>query len=184
MELSGENRERRTKNQAFLEYVDTVVTAIVAVALLSTFAVRVVRVDGHSMEPTLLDGERLITTNFLYDPEHGDIVVIDAYIPHGLPLIKRVIGVAGDTIDIDFEAGVVYRNGQALEEPYTAEPTWTYEGVDFPLTVPDGTLFVMGDNRNHSSDSRLPDIGCVDVRDVLGKSVWRIAPLARMGSVE
>ncbi len=182
--MDGKTQKQRRKNKEILEYVDTVLTALVVIALSYTFLVRVVRVDGRSMNPTLLDGQRLLATDLFYTPERGDIVVIDAYIPHGLPLIKRVIGVAGDTIDIDFNEGLVYRNGELLDEPYIAEPTYMFEGTVFPLTVPEGTIFVMGDNRNHSSDSRDPDIGCIDVRDVLGRAFWSVAPLNRMGAVE
>ena len=110
--------------------------------------------------------------------------IVDSYIPYGKPLVKRVIGKAGDTIDIDFTAGIVYRNGEALDEPYTAEPTYTYEGMDFPLTVPDNCLFLMGDNRNGSKDSRSTDIGCVDTRDILGTALWRILPFSKIGAVQ
>lgn len=182
--MDERTQKRRKRNKSVLEYLDAVLTAIVVIALSYTFVVRVVRVDGRSMNPTLLDGERLLATGLFYTPDRGDIVVIDAYIPHGLPLIKRVIGVAGDTIDIDFSEGLVYRNGELLDEPYIAEPTLTFEGMTFPLTVPEGTVFVMGDNRNHSSDSRNPEIGCIDVRDVLGRAFWCVAPLNRMGAVE
>lgn len=178
--MDGRDEKRRRRNREILEYVDAVVMAIVVIALCFTFLARAVRVDGHSMEPTLQDGQRLLATSLPYTPARGDIVVIDAYIPHGQPLIKRVIGIEGDTIDIDFDAGIVYRNGEALDEPYTAEPTWTFEGASFPLTVPQGQVFVMGDNRNHSRDSRDPSVGCVDVRDVMGRAFWRIAPPGRM----
>ena len=91
---------------------------------------------------------------------------------------------AYNAIDIDFTAGIVYRNGEALDEPYTAEPTYTYEGMDFPLTVPDNCLFLMGDNRNGSKDSRSTDIGCVDTRDILGTALWRILPFSKIGAVQ
>lgn len=182
--MAGSRKNRYQKNREFLEYVDSVALAVVVIALVFTFCFRAVRVDGSSMNPTLLDGDRLVTTNFFYTPKRGDVVVVDSYIPHGLPLVKRVIGVAGDEIDIDFLTGTVTRNGEVLEETYVLEPTWTYEGVEFPITVPEGQLFLMGDNRNGSKDSRDPEIGCVDTRDILGKAIWRIAPLERMGVVE
>lgn len=176
-------KERYRKNRETLEWFDALAVAVAVIALIFTFAVRIVQVDGSSMYPTLHNGERVLIGTFM-QPDYGDVVVIDSYIPYGKPLVKRVIGKAGDTIDIDFEAGIVYRNGQALEEPYVAEPTWTYESVDFPITVPDGCLFLMGDNRNQSKDSRDQEIGCVDTRDVLGVAIWRVLPFSKMGAVE
>ena len=88
------------------------------------------------------------------------------------PIVKRVIATEGQTVDIDFEAGVVYVDGEALDEPYINEPTYMEEGTEFPLTVPEGCIFVMGDNRNHSSDSRDSRLGTVDTRCVLGKAVF------------
>ena len=174
---------RSKRNKEFLEWMDALVLSILLLALLFTFVVRPLRVDGSSMLPNFVDGERVLAWQLGYTPEHGDVVVLDAYTPHGKTLIKRVIGVAGDTIDIDFQNGIVYRNGEALVEPYTAEPTFLYEGLDFPVTVPEGCIFVMGDNRNNSRDSRDSDIGCVDVRDVLGKVVFRLSPLNKIGVI-
>ena len=168
--MNTDFKTRYRHNKDILEWLDAVVLAVVTVALLSTFCARLVRVDGSSMNPGLLHGQRLLT------PDYGDIVVTDSRIDYGKPLIKRVIGKAGDTIDIDFAAGIVYRNGEALDEPYTAEPTYMEEGTEFPLTVPENSLFLMGDNRNHSGDSRSSLIGCIDTRDILGVAVLRLAP--------
>ena len=173
-------KDRYRRNRGILEWYDALAVAVAAIALVFTFGVRIVQVDGSSMNPTLYDGQRILI-GALWQPDYGDVVVIDSYIPYGKPLVKRVIGKAGDTIDIDFTSGVVYRNGQALHEAYVAEPTWTYEGVSFPLTVPEGKLFIMGDNRNNSKDSRDAEIGCVDSRDVLGVALLRLPPFAEGG---
>ena len=165
-------KERRLKtNRTLLEYLDSILLAVIAVAMIFTFVARLIRVDGHSMEPTLHDRQLLVISSLPYTPHHGDVVVVDAYTRHSRTLIKRVIGTEGDTIDIDFVTGTVYRNGEALEEPYTAEPTFTQLDMQFPVTVPEGCVFVMGDNRNNSLDSRLAEIGFVDTRDILGKSI-------------
>ena len=176
-------KDRYKRNKDILEWYDALAVAVAVIALVFTFGLRVVQVDGHSMQPTLLNGERLLMTP-LKTPDYGDVVIVDSYIPYGKPLVKRVIGKAGDTIDIDFEAGIVYRNGAALEEPYTAEPTYLFESVEFPITVPDGCLFLMGDNRNNSTDSRDVSVGCVDERDIMGAAVLRVLPFGKIGAAE
>ena len=160
---------KRNKNN--LEWFEAMVMAMVAVALVFTFAVRMIRVEGESMVPTLQDGQRILISSLPYQPQYGDIIVTDAYTSYGEPLVKRVIGKAGDEIDIDFQNGIVYRNGQALDEPYTAEPTYLQESVEFPVTVPEDCLFVMGDNRNHSTDSRDQRVGFIHVNYVLGRGL-------------
>ena len=97
---------------------------------------------------------------------------------NGYPIIKRVIATEGQTVDIDFDQGVVYVDGQALQEDYTYTPTNVKEGMQFPLTVAEGCLFVMGDNRNRSKDSRNPEIGLVDKREILGKAIFLFLPAA------
>ena len=176
-------QQRIRSNRNLLEWVDSLVFAAVALALIFTFGVRIVQVDGSSMNPGLVNGERLLLSSLPYEPEYGDVVVIDSYTGYGKLLIKRVIGKEGDVIDIDFDAGIVYRNGQPLDEPYTADGTYLSEGVQFPLTVPPGYLFIMGDNRNNSKDSRSPEIGCVAEGDVLGKAVLRLTPFDKFGAI-
>jgi len=112
------------------------------------------------------------------------VVVVDSYINYGKPLVKRVIAKGGDTVDIDVEQGLVYVNGEALDEPYVPEGTLSTGNVEFPLTVPEGTLFLMGDNRQHSTDSRSSDVGFIDERDILGKVVLRIYPFNKIGLIE
>ena len=110
------------------------------------------------------------------DYKYGDIVVLrkEAFLEE--PIVKRVIATEGQTVDSDFDAGVVYVDGQALEEDYINEPTCLEEGTEFPLTVPEGSIFVMGDNRNHSNDSRDSRLGTVDARYVIGKAVFLAFP--------
>ena len=173
-EVSPEKEEGRD----LYEWAQALVCSVLAVVLLFTFVIRLIGVDGHSMVPTLQDGDRLLVLNAMLDNdyEYGDIVVLrkDTFLEE--PIVKRVIATEGQTVDIDFDAGVVYVDGTALEEPYTREPTWTQEGTEFPLTVPEGSIFVMGDNRNHSSDSRSSDLGTVDTRYVIGKAVFLLFP--------
>ena len=111
------------------------------------------------------------------DPQPGDIVVLTKEFDAARgPIVKRIIAVEGQTVDIDFVSGAVYVDGELLEEDYINEPTYVEEGTEFPLTVPEGSIFVMGDNRNHSSDSRSSDLGTVDTRYVIGKAVFLLFP--------
>ncbi len=161
-----------------------VMVCLVFVTLLFVFAIRLVGVVGDSMYPTLHEGDRLtLLSNFLYEPEVGDIVVLRAVNFGDEPIVKRVIAEGGQTIDIDFNTGDVRVDGELLDEPYINNRTTRFEGVEFPLTVPDDCIFVMGDNRLHSTDSRHPSIGCVDKRYVLGKAMQIILPLEHFGGV-
>ena len=131
------------------------------------------------MNQTLLHGDYLLLVNniFYREPAYGDIVVVtkDSF-DDGAPIVKRVIATEGQIVDIDFTAGIVYVDGVALDEPYTNTPTNTNGGMTFPLTVEEGCLFVMGDNRNKSKDSRYLEIGLVDEREILGKAIFLIYP--------
>ena len=174
-EASG---QRETPGRALYEWTQALVGSVLTVVLVFTFLIRLIGVDGHSMVPTLQNGDRLLVLSSLLDSdyEYGDIVVLreESFLEE--PIVKRVIATEGQTVDIDFEAGVVYVDGEALDEPYINEPTYMEEGTEFPLTVPEGCIFVMGDNRNHSSDSRDSRLGTVDTRCVLGKAVFLAFP--------
>lgn len=178
------DQKQREKNTAVLEWFDSLIFALALVLLVLLFVVRTINVDGSSMEPTLQDGQQLLARSLFYKPERGDIVVIDGYISYGKPLIKRVIGVGGDTIDINFETGDVMVNGIVQEEPYISAPTLNQYDVSFPLTVPEGKLFLMGDNRPHSKDSRDSEIGFIDERDIQGKVFFRLFPISVFGQIE
>ena len=161
------------------EWVQSLVGSVLVVVAVFTFGIRMLGVDGHSMLNTLQHDDRLLVVNpiFYHDYKYGDIVILRK---NGAfdndPIVKRVIAVGGQTVDIDFDAGVVYVDGEALEEDYIREPTYTAEGTEFPLTVPEGSIFVMGDNRNGSSDSRDYRLGTVDTRYVIGKAAFLIFP--------
>lgn len=161
------------------------VGCLLVVVLIFTLVVRIIAVDGDSMLPTLHDQERvlLLSSNLYTEPENGDIVV--AY-SSGLqkPLVKRVIATEGQTVDIDFAAHEVWVDGELLDEPYIAAPTAAYADVSFPQTVPEGHVFVMGDNRNNSRDSRDSAVGMVDTRCILGKVLLRISPWEKAGKIE
>lgn len=153
--------------------------AVLAVLLLS-FVASTVITYGESMEQTLLPGDRLLVTR-LGTFKAGDIVAIVQ--PNNLnkPLVKRIIAKEGQTIDIDFKSAQVTIDGVLQDEPYINTPTNLFFDLQFPLTVPPGCVFVMGDNRNHSLDSRSGEIGMIDERYILGKTLVRFAPLDRIG---
>lgn len=178
------DQKQREKNTAILEWFDALIFALSMVLVILLFVVRTVSVDGTSMVPTLDDGDQVFAVSLFYSPQRGDIVIVDDYIPYGGRLVKRVIGVGGDEINIDFEAGVVYVNGEPLDEPYVSAPTNRAFDVQFPLTVPKGQLFLMGDNRPYSKDSRSSEIGFIDERDILGKAVLRILPTSKFGVIK
>ena len=170
--------QKKEEGRDLYEWTQALVCSVLAVVLLFTFVVRLIGVDGHSMVPTLQDGDRLLVLNSLWDSdyEYGDILVLrkESFLEE--PIVKRVIATEGQTVDIDFAAGVVYVDGRALEEDYVRQPTWLDEGLEFPVTVPEGCVFVLGDNRNDSDDSRDPDLGPVDTREILGRAVALLFP--------
>ncbi len=160
-----------------LELLQMLVCSVVAVALCFTFVGRVVGVSGASMEPTLCQRERLlVVSTHLHTPQQGDVVVLrkDSFAHEAI--IKRVIATEGQRVDIDFASGTVSVDGVVLEEPYVMEPTVDAGDVSFPLTVESGCVFVLGDHRSESTDSRWSYLGQVDRRCILGTAVWLLLP--------
>lgn len=178
------DQKQREANMMALEWFDAIIFALTLVLVILVFFVRTSRVDGESMMPTLSNGDQVLARSIMYTPQRGDIVVVDGYIQYGAPLVKRVIAVGGDEVDINFETGEVFVNGVLLDEPYISDLTMRSFDVTFPVVVPEGTLFLMGDNRPYSKDSRSSDIGFIDERDVLGKVFVRILPYSEAGEVE
>ena len=170
--------EKKSRNREAYEWIQALVCSVLAVVLVFTFAIRLIGVDGHSMLPTLQDGDRLLVLNSTLCGRYkqGDIVVLrkESFLP--TPIVKRVIATEGQVVDIDFSAGAVYVDGEMLHEDYIREQTYLEEGTVFPLTVPEGSVFVLGDNRNHSSDSRDIRLGTVDERYIIGRAVFLALP--------
>lgn len=162
------------------DVVDIVVPALLVVSLIFLFFLRTAGVDGESMQDTLQNNDRLLMVNFLYEPQRGDIVIVNRYHKGDTeieePLIKRVIGVAGDTVRV--EPTAVYLNDKKLDEPYVNYLNMPY---GMTVTVPAGHVFVMGDHRNNSRDSR--EFGCFPVEELMGKAVWRIFPTQDFGGI-
>ena len=174
-----EQEKQTAKGRDLYEWVQSLVGSVLIVVAIFTFVIRMMGEDGHSMLNTLQHGDRLLVVNSLlyHDYKYGDIVILrkDGVFDDD-PIVKRVIAVEGQTVDIDFTEGIVYVDGEVLEEDYIREPTYNAEGTEFPLTVPEGSIFVMGDNRNGSSDSRDYRLGTVDTRYVIGKAAFLIFP--------
>ena len=177
--------EKLKSNKEAYEWIQSLVSALVVCVVVFLFFVRVIDVKGSSMLPTLVDGDKMIVSVLFYEPKAGDVIVLkkDEYDPNKA-LVKRIIATEGQVINIDFEQGIVYIDGEAIEEDYINE--LTYRKLDFigPKTVPEGCVFVMGDNRNASSDSRVTEIGMVDERLILGKVYAVIFPTSHLGVVE
>ncbi len=194
-ENSSQPGQKRTFIQGFFDYIaDILVTSVVAAVFLLTLVVRTGYVDGTSMVPTMHNGDRYLVSGLFYTPEQGDIIVFQPqdneytrkYI-HGENklLVKRVIATEGQIVDIDEETKQVLINGVVLNEPYlTGNITTKRENspIEYPYEVPAGHIFVMGDNRTASVDSRL--IGSIDVRTLLGKVFVRFFPFNKIGAVD
>ena len=180
MASNGERMENEmTWQKNVVLYLHDLIYMLIAVLLVFLLFFRVIVVSGDSMKMSLLDGDYLLllSNTFCPEPEYGDIVVISKKsFDNGTPIVKRVIATEGQTVDLDLIHGIVYVDGIPLEEEYINNPTISSWGTEFPLTVEENCIFVMGDNRAVSKDSRDPEIGQVDCREILGKAIFLMMP--------
>ncbi len=181
--MTDENKKTETKKLGWKEtvllYLHDLVYLLVIVMVVFLVVFRVIIVSGGSMRMTLLDGDYLLLLSniFYQEPQRGDIVVISKEsFDNGSPIVKRVIATEGQIVDIDFENGIVYVDGLPLEEAYINNLTTNSEGVPFPQIVEEGCIFVLGDNRQVSKDSRSLEIGLIDKREVMGKAILLMFP--------
>lgn len=179
--VKAEKAPRSVRSDIY-DWLQCIVMAIVICVLFFSFIVRLVDVVGSSMFPTLENGDKILVSNLFYTPKQGDIVVFRKDEYREEPLVKRIIAVEGQTVDIDFDLGIVYVDGEPLDEPYISEPATDPENFIGPVEVPEGCIFVMGDNRNASTDSRTTEIGMVDERCIMGKVYFTVFPLKNFGS--
>lgn len=164
-----------------LEWIVTILAAFAIAMLIKSFIFTIALVDGESMMPTLNNGDRLVVWRLGYQPQRGDIIVLQQ--AGKKPYIKRIIAVEGDTVDIDFNLHTVKVNGEILDENYILEPIARSGDMIFPLTVDKDCVFVLGDNRNNSTDSRFSSVGQVMDEDIMGKATIRLFPFTDFGSV-
>lgn len=174
--------EKTNSRSEIYDWIQCIIVALIVCVVLFVFFFRLVDVKGNSMNPTLENGDKMFVSDMFYTPKPGDIVIFqkDSYKPEAL--VKRVIATEGQTVEINFDKGIVYVDGVALDEPYIKE--LTHRQLDFSgiQVVPEGCVFVMGDNRNDSTDSRDERIGMVDTRMIIGKVYFTVFPLNHLGS--
>ncbi len=181
-----EGKQKQSFEGSVLEWVETILFAIIFVSVVFTFAARVITVDGRSMEPTYYHGDRVLVSGYAGEIDQGDVVIVI----HALqePIIKRVVATGGQVVDFDREAGELMVDGQVvkgeafgIENGITFVPDAAGQVLEFPQTVPENCVFVLGDNRGNSTDSRYVSVGMVDHRNILGKVVFNLYPFSKMG---
>ncbi len=196
----NENKETATKEEIketrsvwaeIYEWIDTAVITVVCILLLFTFVFKQVQVDGTSMCDTLQNGERVVVSDVFYKPQYGDVIVISNEVYGGIPLIKRVIATEGQWVSItdgivyvgDSKDTMVPKGNEFTEQSTEAVVAVSHGYHSYPLQVPEGTVFVLGDNRSISLDSRTESVGFVRTEQILGKALYRVFPMDKIGSI-
>ncbi len=175
----GKKKSKKQKEKmTIFDILEPIVAALLVITIVFTLFFRIVNVSGRSMMPTLENGDKIIISATGYEPQRGDIVVLSGAAGIKETIVKRIIAVGGDKVDINFTTGIVTVNG--VEEEYTDELTLQQFDIAFPITVPEGTVFVLGDNRAESLDSRSTEIGCIDERYIVGKVIFGIFPFGKV----
>ena len=186
-EEPAETTKKRPAGAELFEWLQMVMACVLGAVIAFNLVVRLSVVDGHSMDPTLEHGELMLVWSLGYTPEQGDIVIINkttANFLHEQAVVKRVIAVGGQTVDIDYEKSRVYVDGERLKEDYILEEMYLPGNPYMQEThfeVPEGTVFVLGDNRNGSTDSRDSRLGTIDEGYILGRAVAAIWPMDKFG---
>lgn len=175
------NESKFELKKEIFDWLEAIIFSLVVVVLIFTFLFRVVGVEGESMLPTLNNGDRVLISNLFYNPKPLDIIVLTDQTESNKPIIKRIIAVEGQTVDIDFNTGEVKVDGSVLDEPYIFSQTKVEGDVKFPVKVPEDKVFVLGDNRNNSLDSRYEEVGLASENDILGRAFFRIYPFDSIG---
>lgn len=177
--------KKLTKSQIIEEvfdWIESIIYSILVAIFIFTFILRTATVNGESMVPTLQHADKIIVSDLFYTPKVHDIVIVKKNEALKEDIVKRVIATEGQEVNIDFELGKVYVNGIEQYEPFINDITMLDEGGHiYPVVVPDGCYFVMGDNRNNSRDSRDADVGFVSKDDILGRAIFRIWPFKTFG---
>lgn len=182
------NTETKKPSATVFEWLEIFIISVAAVFILFSFVARVAVVDGNSMYPTLSNNDKLLVRQLFYTPKQGDVIVCQSE-NYGLdkPLVKRIIATEGQKVRLDRETWTIYINGFPLDEPYLVKGTeamvdWEYDTDE--IIIPEGHVFVLGDNRNNSLDSRFYNVGMIDERYIIGQVVYRLLPFSVFGAVK